>query len=91
MHNDSDPNPEDAEEEEKDQEEQGIQCTCVQDPFTALPPELRPRQKSWMDGFRKVICTGCGLVYWTNRDIDVCSDCERKGVKPLETESKSGG
>jgi small redox-active disulfide protein 2 len=25
-----------------------------------------------------VVCPICGLNYWTNRDTNVCSDCERK-------------
>ena len=56
-------------------------CTCVQDPFTALPPELRPRSKKTMGNLRKVTCPGCGLVYWTNRATDLCIECEKKGVK----------
>lgn len=62
-------------------ERQAIQCTCVQDPFAVLPAELRPRQISWKNGLRKVTCPGCGLEYWTNRNTDLCVDCEKKGIK----------
>jgi hypothetical protein len=53
-------------------------CSCVQDPFAALPPELRPKSKPTMGGLRKVTCPGCGLSYWTNRATDLCVDCEKK-------------
>jgi hypothetical protein len=62
-------------------------CNCVEDPFAALPPELRPRQRSWMDDFRQVTCPECGLIYWTNRKTDLCAECEKKSVKPLEIKS----
>jgi hypothetical protein len=64
-------------------------CTCVQDPFASLPPELRPRPVKSDFGLRKVTCPNCGFVYWTNRKTDLCVDCEKKGVKLPET--KSGG
>ena len=54
-------------------------CTCVADVFAALPPELRPQQAPRTGGLRKVSCPGCGLAYWTNRNIDVCMDCEKQG------------
>lgn len=66
-------------------------CTCIQDPFTALPPELRPRQKSTMGNLRKVTCPGCGLIYWTNRKTDLCVNCEKKGIHLDETGKVSGG
>jgi hypothetical protein len=92
MNNDPNSKTEEAENEEvKPPEGQAPQCTCVQDPFAALPPELRPRQRSWKDGLRKVTCPGCGFKYWTNRKTDLCPDCEKKGVKVPETETKSGG
>jgi len=56
-------------------------CTCVQDPFAALPPELRPQPAPKKNSLRKVTCPGCGLVYWTNRKTDLCPDCEKKGVR----------
>ncbi len=56
-------------------------CTCTQDPFAALPPELRPRSAPKKNGLRKVTCPGCGLVYWTNRKTDLCPTCEKKGVR----------
>jgi small redox-active disulfide protein 2 len=57
--------------------DKAVGCSCNVDPFTSLPPELRPRKDS-MSGLRKVTCPSCGLNYWTNRDTDVCSDCEAK-------------
>jgi hypothetical protein len=62
-------------------------CACVQDPFAALPPELRPKSKPTMGGLRKVTCPGCGLAYWTNRVTDLCVDCEKKGVKLPRTDT----
>jgi small redox-active disulfide protein 2 len=52
-------------------------CACNRDPYAGLPPDMRPRRDS-MSGLRKVVCPICGLNYWTNRDTDVCSECERK-------------
>lgn len=62
---------------------QGIppQCTCVQDPFNSLPPELRPKPIQKIGGLRKVTCPGCGLIYWTNRKVDLCLACEKKGIQ----------
>jgi len=57
------------------------QCTCVKDPFSDLPPDLRPLAKNTMSDLRKVTCPGCGLVYWTNRKTDLCINCEKKGVR----------
>ncbi len=62
----------------KDGEDQPVQCACVTDPFLSLPPELRPRPKK-KGNLRKVTCPGCGLVFWTNRETDLCMECERKG------------
>ena len=56
-------------------------CTCGQDPFASLPPEIRPRSSPKKDGLRKVTCPGCGLVYYTNRKADLCVGCEKKGVR----------
>lgn len=39
-----------------------LKCTCVQDPFLELPPELRPPAKNIMGGLCKVTCPGCGFV-----------------------------
>lgn len=61
----------------KDGKERSLECTCVDDGFGALPPELRPRPKK-NSSLRKVTCPGCGLVYRTNRETDLCMDCERK-------------
>ncbi len=53
-------------------------CSCMQDPFAALPPDLQPQKKSWKTGFRQVTCPGCGLEYWTNCEGDFCTDCTQK-------------
>jgi len=55
-------------------------CSCVTDPFTSLPPELRPLTKDGMSGLRKVNCPVCGFSYWTNRDTDLCIECEKKDL-----------
>ncbi len=60
-----------------DEQERSLECTCVDDGFGALPPELRPRPKK-KGSLRKVTCPGCGLVYRTNRETDLCMDCESK-------------
>ena len=80
-------------------EKSSPQCTCVQDPFADLPPELRPRPVQKIGGLparaqvqvRKLTCPGCGLVYWTNRATDLCVECEKKGVRIPEGETVSGG
>ena len=56
-----------------------VQCTCITDPFLSLPPELRSRPNKKKSSLRKVTCPGCGLVYWTNRETDLCMECEKKG------------
>ena len=66
-------------------------CSCMSDPFTSLPPELRPRPKDVLSGLRKVKCPACGFSYWTNRDTDLCIECEKKGVRPPEANSLTGG
>jgi len=63
-------------------------CTCVKDPFTDLPPDLRPRTTKTMGPLHKVTCPGCGLVFWTNRKTDLCIDCEKKGVRLPEAKKK---
>ena len=63
--------------ESKDGREGSRECTCMQDGFGALPPKLRPRPKK-KSNLRKVTCPGCSLVYRTNRETDVCIDCEKK-------------
>jgi sulfur carrier protein ThiS len=79
--------PESAETQPEDEQPS---CTCNQDPFAALPPELRPRPKNLMRGLRNVTCPGCGLVYWTNRNTDLCVDCEKKGAHlPDVSEAKN--
>ena len=55
-------------------------CSCVTDPFSDLPPELRPHARKTEGDLRKVTCPGCGLVYWTNRKMDLCIECGKKDV-----------
>lgn len=59
-------------------------CSCTGDGFESLPSELRPRSAR-KSSLREVTCPGCGQVYLTNRSTDVCSDCERRGVKSPST------
>lgn len=74
-------------------------CNCAQDPFAAVPPELQPRPINRVEDLRKVTCPGCGKVYWTNRNTDLCFDCEEKGshladvseTKNHEPEALKGG
>jgi hypothetical protein len=53
-------------------------CSCNQDPFAALPPDLQPKKESWKTGFRQVICPHCGKEYWTNCEDDLCIECQKK-------------
>ena len=62
----------------QNQEPEKPLCSCMTDPFNNLPPELRPRPKDVMSGLRKVTCPACGLSFWTNRDTDLCIECEKK-------------
>jgi len=66
--------------ESRNSEDRPVRCSCVKDGFAALPPELRPRLQK-KSSLRKVTCPGCGLVYSTNRSIDLCMECEKKGVQ----------
>lgn len=70
----------DKTEPKRSQEPEKPLCSCMTDPFTSLPPELRPRTKDVMSGLRKVNCPACGFSYWTNRETDLCIDCEKKGL-----------
>ncbi len=76
--------PETPSDEGKPDETELVSCACIQDPFSELPAELRPRQLSWKEGLRKVTCPGCGIKYWTNRKTDLCPNCEKKGVHLTE-------
>jgi hypothetical protein len=49
----------------------------MRDGFGAVPPELRPRPKK-NNNLRRVTCPGCGMVYRTNRETDLCMNCEKK-------------
>jgi len=53
-------------------------CSCTADPFTSLPVELQPKQKTWKSNLRKATCPGCGLTFWTNRQTELCIECENK-------------
>lgn len=54
-----------------------LSCSCKGLPFADLPPELRPMMKK--EGcLRQTKCPRCGKEYWTNRETDLCFDCERK-------------
>lgn len=74
----------------KNQKElQPSNCSCEKDPYMDLPPELRPKNRTWKAGFREVTCPGCGLEYWTNCEGDLCMDCKKKGVQiPLKEPKK---
>jgi hypothetical protein len=63
--------------EPKDSKDRQAGCTCMKDGFSSLPPELRPRPKK-RSSLREVTCPGCGLVYRTNRDTDLCMNCDEK-------------
>jgi hypothetical protein len=76
-------------EEEAKQEDDPL-CTCIQDPFAALPPELRPSRQRKKSLLRKVTCPGCGLVYWTNRATDLCPECEKTAQKHLAEAKQTG-
>jgi hypothetical protein len=66
-------------------------CTCVSNPYASLPPELRPHPKNSMGGLRRVTCPNCGLKYWTNRQSDLCVDCEKSGATNSKTNQDAGG
>jgi hypothetical protein len=63
-------------------------CSCTQNPFAGLPPELQPKPKPSAGGLRHATCPGCGLIYWTNRATDLCLECA-KSAKPEP--SQEGG
>jgi hypothetical protein len=61
-------------------------CACIQDPFAALPPELRPTRPRKKSLLRTATCPECGFVLWTNRSTDLCAECEKKAQrKPVAT------
>jgi len=60
-----------------DERERSVACSCMRDGFGAVPPELRPRPEK-NNNLRRVTCPGCGMVYRTNRETDLCMDCEKK-------------
>ena len=75
-----DPDPQDQQVEQASQAAPPL-CTCAQDPFAGLPPELRLKPKPLGGGLRQTMCPACGLKYWTNRETDVCVVCEKKRGK----------
>ncbi|MCW4020330.1 MAG: hypothetical protein NWF14_03770 [Candidatus Bathyarchaeota archaeon] len=42
--------------------------------IAALPKALKDKGL-----VRKTKCTICGKIFWTNRDVDLCFDCEKYG------------
>lgn len=49
------------------------ECACTQnlrDLLRAYAPKKDP--------LRKIVCTECGKVFWTDRDTNYCFDCEAK-------------
>jgi len=63
--------------EGRDNGRQRLECTCRSDELGPLPPEMWPGLKK-EGGLRKVTCPGCGLVYKTNRETDLCMECTKK-------------
>ncbi len=51
-------------------------CTCARDPSGPFPADLWPHAEK-KSNLRQVTCPGCGQVYRTNRQTDLCMDCER--------------
>lgn len=60
-----------------DSEKEGEGCSCDQELWKYLPPELRPKEKK-PSTLHKVTCRGCGRVFWTNKETEYCFDCERQ-------------
>jgi len=60
---------------------QGSSCSCKGEPFADLPPELRPKMKQ-KGSLRQTRCPLCGKEYWTNRETDLCFDCEKAESSP---------
>jgi len=54
-------------------------CACTQN-FQDLLRAAAPKN----DLLRKVTCSGCDKVFWTNSDSNYCFDCKAKenSVKP---------
>jgi hypothetical protein len=95
MDDETDEKPDECLVETEPNHDRLVLCTCAQDPFTDVPPELRPRAVKRDFGLRKVKCPHCGFVYWTTRKTDLCVSCEKMGVKLPEPdpdkEKKPGG
>jgi small redox-active disulfide protein 2 len=65
-------------------------CGSQPDPFADLPAELRPQSTAGSNNpLRLVTCPGCGMRYSTNRSIDICPDCEKKGIKTPERQGEN--
>jgi hypothetical protein len=56
-------------------------CSCLGDPFAALPVEPVPRPAPKPSLLRHTTCPACGRSYRTNRKTDLCMDCEAQGVR----------
>jgi NAD-dependent dihydropyrimidine dehydrogenase PreA subunit len=41
--------------------------------LTAFTP-VKPEDKGLL---RKTVCVKCGKTYWTNKETDICMDCEK--------------
>lgn len=55
-------------------------CSCVGDPFGTVPPELRPQLQN-KSSLRHVECPSCGKEYWTNRETDLCTSCQKVSAR----------
>ena len=46
----------------------------------AFPQRIAAMPKAPKDKglLRRVKCNNCGKIFWTNRDVDLCFDCETK-------------
>ena len=62
--------------EEQIESEVDASCSCVQDPFAALPADIRPPAQAKKGSLREVNCPGCGIKFWTNRSTDFCLECD---------------
>lgn len=54
-------------------------CSCSANPFSSLPPDQQPKNKSWKSAFKKVTCRGCERDFWTNSEYIYCHECRKEG------------
>ena len=66
----------DQKREEQIETEVEASCSCVQDPFAALPTDMRPPTQAKKGSLREVVCPDCGVKFWTNRSTDFCLECD---------------